>query len=154
SSTLNIRPSTFFTLCVGLFTAAVATAVVMEAADGPALLRAIFILTRTVRIMQVGLFVLLLIGSLFFNFYWQSVPFGVAIGYGVYATTEMLVTTFRSALGPAGDSIFAVTKVLSYQVAVLIWIVYIYRHRQHHALQTLPSESLAEWMRPLEGPAK
>jgi hypothetical protein len=154
SSTLNIRPSTFFTLCVGLFAAAAATALVIEVTDGPALLRAIFVLTRTVRIMQVCLFVLLLIGSLFFNFYWQSVPFGVALGYGIYATTEMLVATFRSSLGPAGDLIFAVTKVFSYQVAVLIWILYIYRHREHHALQTLPAESLSEWMGPLEGSAE
>jgi len=149
STTLSISRSTFFTLCVGLFAVAAAVAFLLENADRPAMLRAIFILTGTVRLVQVGLLALLLIASMFFNFYWQSLPFGFAFGYGLYATTELVASAFRSSLGPSGDTIFALTKVLSYQVAVLVWIFFIYRHREEHALQTLPAESMNEWLQPL-----
>lgn len=149
STTLSITRSTFFTLCVGLFAVAAAAAFFLENADRPAMLRAIFILTSTVRLVQVGLLALLLIASMFYNFYWQSLPFGFALGYGLYAITELVVSAFRSSLGPSGDTIFALTKVLSYQVAVLIWIFFIYRHREEHALQALPGESLHEWLQPL-----
>lgn len=148
-TTFTMSRSTFFTLCVGLFAVAAAVAFLLESTDRPAMLRAIFILTGTVRLVQVGLLALLLIASMFFNFYWQSMPFGFALGYGLYALTELVVSAFRSSLGPSGDTIFALTKVLSYQVAVLVWIVFIYRHREEHALQALPGESLNEWLQPL-----
>jgi hypothetical protein len=154
ASSLNISRTSFFALSVGLFAVAAITAILIETADSHVLLRAVFILTRTARIVQVGLLILLLIASMFFNFYWQSLPFGFALGYGIYATVELVVTTFRSSLGAAGDNIFALSKVLSYQVAVLVWIVFIYRHRQGHSLQTLPSESMAEWFHPVGRTAK
>lgn len=149
STTFSMSRSTFFMLCVGLFAVAAAVAFLLENADRPPTLRAIFILTSTVRLVQVGLLALLLIASMFFSFYWQSLPFGFALGYGLYATTELVASAFRASLGPSGDTIFALTKVLSYQVAVLVWIFFIYRHREGHALQTLPTESMSEWMQPL-----
>lgn len=149
STTFSMSRSTFFTLCVGLFAVAAATAFFLESSDRPAILRAIFILTSTARLVQVGLLALLLVASMFFGFYWQSLPFGFALGYGLYATTELVVSAFRSSLGPSGDTIFALTKVLSYQVAVLVWIFFIYRHREEHALRTLPAESMNEWLQPL-----
>ncbi|HUS19815.1 MAG TPA: hypothetical protein VMZ25_09210 [Terriglobales bacterium] len=154
STSFNMTRSTFFTLGVGLFAVAALIAMLMETADVHIILRSIFILTRTVRIVQVGLFVMLLAASLFFNFYWQSLPFGFALGYGIYACVELVATTFRTSLGPAGDNVFAVAKVLGYQLAVMTWIAFIYRNRPQHGLKTMPEESISEWLRPLERSAE
>ena len=154
SGSFNMTRSMFFTLNVALLALAAAVALVIETADVAALWRAILVLTQTARIVQIGLLALLLIASMFFNFYWRSLPFGFALGYGIYATVELVATTFRSSLGSAGNNIFALSKVLGYQAAVLVWIVFIYRHRPEHSLRTLPSESMAEWLSPLEGSAK
>ncbi len=154
SSGFNLTRSTFFLLTVGLLALAAGSAFWLETADSPAMLRAIFILSRTVRFVQIGLLAVLLIATLFFNFYWQSLPFGFALGYGVYATIELVATTFRTSLGPSGDTVFIMAKILSYQLAVLVWIFFIWRHREAHALQNMPVESVTEWLRPVERVAK
>jgi hypothetical protein len=150
ASSLNLSRSTFFSLMVGLFAIAAIIATMMETYDQNIIIRSILILTRTIRIVQVELFLLLVAASLFYNFYWQSLPFGFALGYGLYATVELAASTFRTSLGPAGDNIFALAKVLSYQVAVMIWIFFIYRNRPDHALNKLPKESMSDWLPPLE----
>lgn len=146
SSSLGVSRSTFFSLSVGFLAVAAVVALFMDTPSGSPLIKLILVLTHAVRTMQVGLLALLLVASLFFNFYWQSLPFGFALGYGVYAMAELLGTAFRTSLGPAGDSVFRVTKVLGYQLAVVLWLTFIYRHREDHALKQLPDEPLAEWL--------
>ncbi|MEO6119543.1 MAG: hypothetical protein ABIP12_02545 [Terriglobales bacterium] len=146
SSGFNLTRSTFALLTAVLLALATTGALFIEHADSPALLRAVFILTQTVRIVQVGLLAVLLLASFFFNFYWQSLPFGFALGYGLYATLELVSTTFRTSLGPSGDAIFTLTKIASYQFAVLIWIMFLWRHRSEHALKKMPVESVAPWL--------
>lgn len=150
SSGFNLSRSTFVLLTVALLALAAGSAFWLETADSPAMLRAILILSRTVRIVQVALLAILLVASLFFNFYWQSLPFGFALGYGVYATIELVAATFRSSLGPSGDTVFVAAKVLSYQLAVMVWIFFIWRHREQHALRAMPVASVSEWMRPVQ----
>lgn len=153
-SSLRMSRSSFFALNVGFMVLATVVALFMDTADGPPTLRAIFVLTHTVRTMQIGLFVVLLITSLFFNFYWQSLPFGIALGYGTYATVELVATAFRSSLGPAGDLLFQLAKVLGYQVAVMLWIVFLCRHRRGHSLSELPASDLSDWLPAVERPIR
>ncbi len=146
SSSLGVSRSTFFSLSVGFLAIAAIIAMLMDTPPGQPLITLILVLTHAVRTMQVGLLALLLVASLFFNFYWQSMPFGFALGYGVYAMAELLGTAFRTSFGPSGDSVFRLTKVLGYQLAVVLWITFIFRHREEHALKELPDEPLAEWL--------
>lgn len=146
SSGLHISRSTFFLVTAALLALAAGGAFFLETSESYASMRAVLILTQTARIVQVGLFVLLLAASFFFNFYWQSLPFGFALGYGLYATIELVSTVFRASLGPAGNDIFVIAKIWSYQFAIMVWILFLWRHRAEHALKKMPAESVTPWL--------
>jgi len=146
SSSLTTSRSTFFSLTVGFLALAALSALFMETPPGSPLVRGIMVLTHSARTMQAGLLALLMAASLFFNFYWKSVPFGFALGYGIYATVELIATALRTSIGLSADPIFRLAKVLGYQVALVVWVVFIYRHREAHALKELPSQSMNDWV--------
>lgn len=53
---------------------------------------------------------------------WRQYPFGVATGFGVYATVMLLTTTKFSDFGTKFIFLWGVTSIVAYSVAVLIWI--------------------------------
>jgi hypothetical protein len=53
---------------------------------------------------------------------WRQYPFGVATGFGLYATVMLLTTTKFSDFGTRFIFLWGVTSVVAYSVAVLIWI--------------------------------
>jgi hypothetical protein len=53
---------------------------------------------------------------------WRQYPFGVALGFGLYATVMLLTTTRFADLGTAFKLLWDVTNLGTYSVAVLIWI--------------------------------
>lgn len=146
SSSLSISRATFFSVSVGFMALAAVAALMMDTPPGAPLVKAIMVLTHTVRTMQVGLLVLLMVASLFFNFYWQSLPFGFAMGYGVYAAIELCATAIRTSFGLTADPVFRLGKVLGYQVALLVWVTFVWRQRETHALDRLPEETMTEWL--------
>jgi hypothetical protein len=152
-SSLRMSRSSFFSLSVGFLAVAALVALFMDTEDSPAILRAILVLTHVARTMQIGLFAVLIVASLFFNLYWKSLPFGITLGYGLYATIELVATVFRASVGPSGDAMFRLSKVLGYQVAILVWIVFLLRHRRGHALEKLPATDIAEWLPAVERPS-
>jgi hypothetical protein len=53
---------------------------------------------------------------------WRQYPFGVATGFGLYATVALLTTTKFSDFGTTFIFLWGVTSVVAYSAAVLIWI--------------------------------
>jgi hypothetical protein len=53
---------------------------------------------------------------------WRQYPFGVATGFGLYATVMLLTTTKFSDFGTRVRFFWGWTSVVAYSVAVLIWI--------------------------------
>lgn len=53
---------------------------------------------------------------------WRQYPFGVATGFGLYATIALLTTTKFSDFGTRFTFLWGVTSIVAYSVAVLIWI--------------------------------
>ncbi len=53
---------------------------------------------------------------------WRQYSFGVATGFGVYATVMLLTTAKFSDLGTRFKLLWGWTSVVAYSVAVLIWI--------------------------------
>jgi hypothetical protein len=52
---------------------------------------------------------------------WRQYPFGVAMGFGLYATAMLLTTTRFADLGAAFKFLWDLTNLGTYSVAVLIW---------------------------------
>ncbi|MFZ2084460.1 MAG: hypothetical protein WAU92_08185, partial [Candidatus Sulfotelmatobacter sp.] len=53
---------------------------------------------------------------------WRQYSFGVATGFGVYATVMLLTTAKFSDFGTRFKLLWGWTSVVAYSVAVLIWI--------------------------------
>lgn len=53
---------------------------------------------------------------------WRQYPFGVATGFGLYATVMLLTTVKFSDFGTRFKFLWGITSVVAYSVAVLIWI--------------------------------
>lgn len=75
-----------------------------------------------VRLVQVLVFAGLATLAPLIGLRWRQYPFGVAVGFGVYATVMLLTTAKFSDLGERFRFSWGVTSVATYSVAVLIWI--------------------------------
>jgi hypothetical protein len=53
---------------------------------------------------------------------WRQYPFGVATGFGLYATVMLLTTVKFSDFGTRFKFLWGITSLVAYSVAVLIWI--------------------------------
>jgi hypothetical protein len=53
---------------------------------------------------------------------WRQYPFGIATGFGVYSTVELLLTSKYSDFGTRFIFLWSVTSLVAYSLAVLIWI--------------------------------
>jgi hypothetical protein len=84
----------------------------------------IIIFELTVRLLQGLVFVVLTLLVALLGLRWRQQPFGIAGGFGVYATVSLIATTKISDFGTK----FAVTwgwiQIVAYSVTVLIWLWY------------------------------
>jgi hypothetical protein len=86
-------------------------------------IHAAYILERSVRLVQFGLILFLLLFSRFLGVSRRQASFGIALGFGLYAGVDLLV----QALEGGGFLPFAagdLTAMTAYNLAIGIWIVY------------------------------
>jgi hypothetical protein len=75
-----------------------------------------------VRFVQVFVFAGLVTLVPLLGLRWRQYSFGVATGFGIYATVMLLTTTKFSDFGTRFKFLWSVSSVVAYSVAVLIWI--------------------------------
>ena len=75
-----------------------------------------------VRFMQVLVFAGLVTLVPLIGLRWRQYPFGVATGFGLYATVMLLTTIKFSDFGTRFKLLWGITSLVAYSVAVLIWI--------------------------------
>ena len=74
-----------------------------------------------VRIVQVSVFAGLASLVPLIGLRWHQYPFGVAMGFGFFATIELLSTARFVDSGPAFKFTWGAISVIAYSIAVLIW---------------------------------
>jgi hypothetical protein len=75
-----------------------------------------------VRFVQVFVFAGLVTLVPLLGLKWRQYPFGIATGFGLYATIMLLTTVKFSDFGTKFKLLWGWTSVVAYSVAVLIWI--------------------------------
>jgi hypothetical protein len=76
----------------------------------------------TVRFVQVLVFASLVTFVPILGLRWRQHPFGVATGFGVYATVALLINVKLSDFGTRFKLLWGWTSLVAYSFAVLIWI--------------------------------
>ena len=107
---------------VMLLVAGVVAAASPVAAQGP-LVQAVLTVQRCVRVIQCGLILFLLVFSKYLGVTWRQHSFGIALGFGSFASAELaLLALYASAhISPTAMSL---VNMLAYNGAILIWLVY------------------------------
>lgn len=89
------------------------------------LLGATLMLNRSLLFIQVGLVVLTSAFAAWAALPWRiDMNFGIALGFGIQASVELIAVTMRTELGSVLNTTYQVLRSTSYLVAVIIWLMY------------------------------
>lgn len=86
--------------------------------------QAVIISQRCVRVTQCGLTLFLLVFSQYLGVSWRQQSFGVAVGFGSFASAELLGLALRSGGQIGTDSALALLNTAMYTLTLLTWIGY------------------------------
>jgi hypothetical protein len=91
------------------------------------LVSAILMAEFAMRIIQTGLALFLFLFASALGLTWRHFIFGVAIGFGLYAATELIIVASRSYFGAAQNSVSMLLKPAAFTCSVVIWSLYLLR---------------------------
>lgn len=100
--------------------------------DGAAdtVVAAVFGFERGVRVMQVGFFLLLMLLSRALKNCWRQPVFGIALGFGVFASVELILVSFVMAHGNIHGSKISLIKSMAFNLVTLVWTGYLSQHAE------------------------
>lgn len=98
--------------------------------DGAAdtVVAAVFGFERGVRVMQVGFFLLLMLLSRALKNCWRQPVFGIALGFGVFASVELILVSFVLAHGNIHGAKISLIKSMAFNLVTLVWTGYLSQH--------------------------
>ena len=98
---------------------------------GDRVVAGVFAFDRSVRLMQVGIFLLLMLLCRLLKNCWRQQVFGIALGFGVFASVELILVSFVMLYGNNGHGeVISLLKSSAYNVVTLVWIGYL-RQQPH-----------------------
>jgi hypothetical protein len=89
----------------------------------PPWMQAIVIAQRCVRIVQVGMVLFLLLFSRYLGARRSQMSFGIALGFGSFATVELALVAFWSG-GHMGPGMVDLINMAAFNASLLIWLAY------------------------------
>ena len=119
------------------------------------IVHAVTTLQRSVRFVQFGLIVFLLLFSRYLGVSRRNYSFGMAAGFGLFAGTELLLLALNSG-GMMHQSSVNLVDTIAYNSGILIWVGYAQFSRlakevpEHHFQTDRWEESLADLQHPAE----
>lgn len=99
-------------------------------AGGDRVVAAVFAFDRSMRLMQVGLFLLLMLLCRLLKNCWRQPVFGIAVGFGVFASVELILVSVVMWLGHGHAATISLMKSAAYNAVTLVWIGYLKRQPQ------------------------
>jgi len=116
--------------CGLLLLLAIAGAVSSGEVGGDRIVAAVFAFDRSMRLMQVGLFLLLMLLCRLLKNCWRQPVFGIALGFGVFASVELILVSFVMWYGNGHAEIVSLLKSTAYLAVTLVWIGYLKQQPQ------------------------
>jgi hypothetical protein len=91
--------------------------------DRSPLVHAVTTLHRSVLIVQLGLILFMLLFSRFLGVSWKQVSFGISLGFGLFASVELMLMALNSG-GFVKQGLFDLIDMMTFNLAILVWIGY------------------------------
>ena len=111
--------------CVVMLLIAIASAFPGRESNADRVVAAVLAFDRSMRLMQCGLFFLVLLLCRFLKQFWRHHVFGIALGFGIFATVELIVVSILSRFGNNLIDVVSLVKSTAYNVVTLLWIGYL-----------------------------
>jgi hypothetical protein len=128
---IQILGTTIFRWSCGLlFLLAILGALSSTEGAGDRVVAAVFSFDRSMRLMQVGLFLVLMLLCRFLKNYSRQQVFGIALGFGVFASVELILVSFVMLYGNGQPAIISLLKSTAYNAVTLVWIGYLKQQPQ------------------------
>lgn len=91
---------------------------------------AVLAFDRSVRVMQCGLFFLLMILCRLLRNCWRQHVFGIALGFGIFASIELMLVSIVMRFSDGGVAVVSLIKSAAYNAVTLLWVMYLRRPRE------------------------
>jgi|SRR5450432_4029583 hypothetical protein len=116
------------------------------------LMLGVSIVDRTFSVVLSGLLVCLFLFSKYFGLSWRSIAFGIALGFGIFASVELASSAIRSQVGLLGNQILDFVTMGTYHLCVLIWLFYMLAREEPPKYNSggLPEHDLETWNEELQ----
>jgi hypothetical protein len=101
-----------------------------QQASADRVVSAVLAFDRSVRVMQCGLFFLLMILCRFLRNCWRQHVFGIALGFGIFASIELMLVSIVLHFGDGPVAILSLVKSAAYNGVTLLWIMYLRRQSE------------------------
>ena len=79
---------------------------------------------RCVRVIQVGLIIFLLVFSKYLGVSRKQHSFGIALGFGLFASVELMLVALRAG-GYLTENLASLANMAAYNGTILIWLTYV-----------------------------
>lgn len=91
-------------------------------------------LSFSTNLIAIGLLFVLVAFTRFLGVRWRSLPAGVALGFGITASAEMVSGPLMSHLGRSGYVTVDIVRMSAFHVCALVWLIYILLPEKHRSL--------------------
>ena len=132
----NLGAIIFRWACALLMLLATVGAVTRQETGVDRIVDAVLTFDRSLRLMECGLFVLLMLLCRSLRNCWRQRAFGIALGFGIFASVEVILVSVVMKYGHGAEDLVSIIKSLAYNAVTVLWILYA-RQRP----QELPVES-------------
>lgn len=121
----NLGSVIFRWACGLLLVLAIVTAFTSQEGSADRVVAVVLTFDRSVRVMQCGLFCLLMILCRLLKHCWRQQVFGIALGFGVFASIEGILVSLAMAYGDAAGPAISLVKSAAYNAVTILWIGYL-----------------------------
>jgi hypothetical protein len=116
--------------CGLLFLFAIIGALSSSEAGGDRIVEAVLAFDRSVRLMQVGMFLLLMLLCRLLKNFSRLHVFGIALGFGIFASVELILVSVVMWHGTGQAAMISLLKGMAYNAVTLLWISYLKQRPQ------------------------
>jgi hypothetical protein len=126
----NLGAVIFRWACGLLLVLAIVTAVTGQGGSADRVVAVVLTFDRSIRVMQCGLFCLLMILCRLLKNCWRQQVFGIALGFGLFASMEMILVSLAMSYGGKAGPTLSLVKSAAYNVVTILWIGYLRQQAQ------------------------
>lgn len=128
----NLGAVIFRWSCGLLLVLAIVTAFTSEQGSADRVVVTVLTFDRSVRVMQCGLFCLLMILCRLLKNCWRQQVFGIALGFGIFASIEMILVSIAMRYGGSVGPTVSLLTSAAYNAITILWIGYL--SQQPHSI--------------------